>query len=158
MRKQIQVLMTAILILAVTTVAMAADPHIGTWKLNLAKSKSNSGPQAKNATATFTAIDNGIKLVGDSVDAEGKAAHQEFEAKYDGKDYPFKATGSTEAETIALKRVDDHTWAEVSKRSAKVTSGGQNTVSADGKTMTRTYTEKNAKGKAVTNIDIYDKQ
>ena len=89
MRKHILVAMTAILVLALATVAMAADPHVGTWKLNVAKSKFNPGPPPKSDTITFTTQDNGIKLVEDIVEADGKAYHIGFAAKYDGKDYPF---------------------------------------------------------------------
>ena len=101
--------------LALATVAMAADPHVGTWKMNVAKSKSKSGPPDKSSTVTVTAQENGIKLVGDRVDAEGKASHQEFAAKYDGKDYP--ATGIPDVDTVVLKKMDAYTWDEVLKKS-----------------------------------------
>lgn len=43
MRKHILVVMTALLVFAMATVSMAADPSIGTWKLNITKSKVISG-------------------------------------------------------------------------------------------------------------------
>jgi hypothetical protein len=86
MRKHVLVGMTAILVSAMATGALAADdPHIGTWKMNAAKSKSSS----TSDTVRFEPIDNGIKVVGDYVDAEGKIYHEEMTAKYDGKDYPY---------------------------------------------------------------------
>ncbi len=42
----------AILGPAVTLKPQAADPLIGTWKLNLAKSKFSPGPAPKSVTAT----------------------------------------------------------------------------------------------------------
>ena len=94
--------------------------------------------------------------MGDSLDAEGKPFHTEFTAKYDGKDYPI--TGDPDVDTVALKRIDANTWAEVLKKSGKEISRGQNAISKDGKTMTRTYTDKNAKGEKVTNTIVYERQ
>jgi hypothetical protein len=53
---------------------MAADPFVGAWKLNLTKSKYSPGvdPSPKNQEITITAQENGIKLVGDTVDSEGE--------------------------------------------------------------------------------------
>lgn len=155
MRKHILVVMTAILVLALATVAIAADPHVGTWKLNLAKSKSNSGPPDKNSTATFTVQDNGIKLVNDGVDADGKTYHSEFAGKFDGKDYP--ATGA-DFDTVALKKIDANTWSEVAKKAGKEIWSGTNAISKDSKTMTHTVKGKDAKGKDYTDISVFDKQ
>jgi hypothetical protein len=148
--------MICALVLALAVIAMAADPHVGTWKLNVAKSKINSGQPDKSGTVQCEAQDNGVKMVGDSVDAEGKAAHSEFAAKYDGKDYPF--TGDSDIDTISLKRIDANTWAEVLKKSGKEVLSGRNAVSKDGKTMTRTFKGKNDKGQEFNNTAVYDKQ
>ena len=50
----------------------AADPAIGTWKLDAAKSKYTPGPPPKSATITYEETADGIKRTGESVDAEGK--------------------------------------------------------------------------------------
>jgi hypothetical protein len=143
-------------VLALAAIAVAADPHVGTWKLNPVKSKINSGLPDKSGMVTITAQDNGIGLVGDSVDAEGKAAHSEFAAKYDGKDYPF--TGDSDVDTISLKRIDPNTWGEVLRKAGKDVLRGQNAISKDGKTMTRTFKVRNDKGQEFTNTAVYDKQ
>jgi hypothetical protein len=144
------------LVLALAVIAMAADPHVGIWKLNVAKSKINSGPPDKSGMVTITAQDNGIRIVGDSVDAEGKAAHAEFAAKYDGKDVPF--IGDPGVDTVSLQKIDANTWSEVLKKAGKEVVKGQNAISANGKTMTRTYKLKNDKGQEFTNTAVYDKQ
>ena len=155
MRKHTLVLMTTIMVLALATMAIAADPHVGTWKLNVAKSKFH-GPADNSSTATFTAKDNGISLVVDGVDANGKASHSEFTAKYDGKDYPL--TGDPGTDTVSLKKIDANTWSEVLKKAGKEVGTGRNAVSKDGKTMTRTTKGKDAKGQAFNNTTVYDKQ
>ena len=151
----ISVTMIFILVLALATVAMAADPHVGTWKLNLGKSKYNPGPAPKSGMVTITAQDNGIKSVSDGVDADGKAIHSEFAAKYDGKDYPV--TGRS-YDTIALTRVDANTITLVPKKGGKAIGRGRVAVSKDGKTRTVTGKGKDANGHDTSFTMVYDKQ
>src|SRR5262245_45270132 len=64
------------------------DPIIGTWKLNLAKSKIIPGPPFKSLTVTYEAVGQGFKSTSKGTDAEGKPIDGQFTANYDGKDYP----------------------------------------------------------------------
>jgi hypothetical protein len=67
MRKHILVVMTAMLVLALATVAMAADPSLGTWTLNLAKSKFSPGEAPKSETYKKTQENGIFKLVFDGI-------------------------------------------------------------------------------------------
>ena len=68
-------LVTAALYFTVAAAAFAANPHLGTWKLNESKSKLVSG-EGKNHTVTYTEAEGGmIKLTADGVDKDGKATH-----------------------------------------------------------------------------------
>src|ERR1700693_438030 len=69
-----------------TSVALAGENWLGTWKLNAAKSKFSPGPGPKNEMLKFEATPAGIKLTHDGVDAEGKAMHGGYVSKFDGKD------------------------------------------------------------------------
>src|SRR5215470_17760684 len=82
-------------VLAVCLVVMSplsgftqTDPFIGTWKLNLAKSKYSPGPSPKSQTVTHEAVGQGVKFTAKGTDAEGKPIDFQFTANYDGKDYP----------------------------------------------------------------------
>jgi len=134
----------------------AADPFAGTWKLNATKSQITSGPPPKTEIATFIAQENGLKLVVDGVGADGKAIHVGYAAKFDGKDYPL--TGLADADTIAIKRIDANTFSELFKKAGKEVSSARLVSSKDGKTLTRTSKERNAKGEEVTNASVYEKQ
>ena len=156
-RRSFVVATTIILTLALATVAIAAEPYVGTWKLNVAKSKINIGPWIKSSTVTITAQDNGIWLVDDIVDADGKAIHVDFTAKYDGKDYSI--TGAPDEDTVALNRIDTKTWTEVLKKAGKQAQrSGRITISKDGMTMTHTTKEKNDKGQNFINTFVWDRQ
>ena len=142
--------------LALGITLWAADPAIGTWKLNAAKSKYTPGPAPKSATLTYEETADGIKRTGETVDAEGKTTSFEYTAKFDGKDYPV--TGSDLYDAISLKRINEQTAEGTLKKSGKVLSHARRVVSKDGKVMTLTMTGTNPKGEKMHNVAVYDKQ
>jgi hypothetical protein len=128
----------------------------GTWKLNVAKSKYTPGPPPKSATITYEETVDGIKRTGGSVDAGGKTTPFEYNAKYDGKDYPV--TGQDLYDTITIKRIDDQTAESTLKKSGKAVSNVRRVISKDGKVMTLTITGTNPKGEKMQNVAVYEKQ
>lgn len=135
-------------------VALAADPFLGNWKLNEAKSKLTGGP--KNTTVVYEAAGDSIKITTDGTDAQGKPAHSEWTGKFDGKDYPV--TGDPNADARAYKKVNDHTLTFENKKGGKVGLSGRITVSADGKTRTVHLSGTDSDGKKFTSTAVYDKQ
>src|SRR5215831_18523910 len=81
----------------------AADQQSGTWKMNPAKSKYSPGPAPKELTVEIAADENHIKLNADGTNGDGTPLHVEYDAKFDGKDYP--ATGMPNADSVSLKRL-----------------------------------------------------
>ena len=145
----------SVMLLASST-AVAADNWLGTWKLNLAKSKFSPGPAPKSLTLKFEASQDGIKLTSDGVDADGKPTHGSYTSKFDGKDVPW--AGNPNADTASPKRIDANSYQNTWKKDGKVTVTAKAVVSADGKTLTVTQTGKNAKGEAVNTTAVYDRQ
>ena len=144
-------------IVATTSVTAAADHWLGTWKLNLVKSKYNPPELApKSQTVTREAVDGGMKLVTDGIDAQGKPTHSEYTAKFDNKDYPW--TGQVNADTISLIRLDEEYYESTWKLKGEVTITTQTVVSRDGKTLTTNQFGKDAQGRSVSNMTVYDKQ
>jgi hypothetical protein len=133
------------------------DPQIGTWTLNVAKSKYSPGPVPKSATTKIEAAGNGTKFVVDQVLADGTTRHWESTAAYDGKDAPVIGN-NPDADTIARTRVNATTVQTVLKKAGKVTLTQRSVVSADGKTRTVTITGTNAAGQQVNNVAVYEKQ
>ena len=151
--------MTAAILLGVfggAVLAQSGNPLIGSWKLNVAKSKYNKGPSSTSGTTKVEAAGAGVKLTVDLVGADGKASHWMFTANYDGKDNPV--TGSSPyGDAVALTRIDAQTTRVVSKASGKVTVTQTIVVSGDGKTRTVT-TKGTLGGQAVDSVAFYDKQ
>jgi hypothetical protein len=157
MRKRILMAMTAILVLALATAAMAADPFVGTWKLNVAKSKFPQGQALKSWTTNDEAKEDGmIKSIHEGVGADGQAFHREFTWKYDGKDYPVK--GDPTADAIAFRRINANTYDYMIKKGGKEVGSGRLVFSKDGKTDTITGKTKDAQGQEVTSISVLEKQ
>jgi hypothetical protein len=148
-------LLTALGVLVVPALLLAADARVGTWKLNVAKSKVEAGPVAKSRTIKVEAAGEGVKVQVDAVLADGKSQSYSYTAQYDGKDYPV--TGNPDVETIAFKKVDDNTLEATPKKGGQATATMTIVVSKDGKTMTATAKGKNDKG-PFTNVAVYDKQ
>jgi hypothetical protein len=149
--------LVVISVLALTTVVIAADNNIGTWKLNLAKSNYSPGPAPKSQILKIEAWgDDGVKYSADGVGADGKPTHAEFQAKYDGKDYPFK--GNPDADVLSYKRVDANTVEATTKLNGKSTIAAKAVVSADGKTRTVTQMGTNAHGQALSITSVYERQ
>ena len=150
------------LVIALTSVLVFAgvafsDNHAGTWKLNLAKSSFSPGPAPKSQTLKVEAWgDDGLKYSADGVGPDGKPTHAEFQAKYDGKDAPFK--GNPDSDTLAYKRIDANTLEATTKLKGKATITAKVVVSKDGKTRTVTQTGTDAQGRTVKNVLVYDKQ
>jgi hypothetical protein len=133
----------------------AADPQMGTWKLNEAKSKITSGT-TKFTTVTLKNMFGNIKITGDGTDADGKPRHVEWSGKFDGKDYPV--TGDPSGDTRSYRKVNDRTLEVTVKKTGKVRVTARSVVSADGKSRTATVSGTTPKGKKFKNTAVYDKQ
>ena len=153
------VLTKAILALAITTVAaFGADNTLGTWKLNVAKSKYTPAPMPiKSLTITREAAEGGVKQTVTGERADGTAINASYTAKYDGKD--VQVAGNSQYDTIAIKQVNANTLTDERKKTGgpyKAT--GRTVVSNGGKTMTTTTKGTNAEGKEFTQVLVFDKQ
>jgi hypothetical protein len=142
-------------LLAGVAVCFAADANMGTWKLNEAKSKFSPGAP-KNDKVVYAAAGDSVKVTVDGTDGDGKATHNEWTGKFDGKDYPV--TGDPTSDARAYKRIDANTLGLTIKKGGKETVSGRIVVAADGKTRTVTLTGTDAKGGKVTSTAVYDKE
>jgi hypothetical protein len=147
---------TLALCLLATAVGFAKDsPHMGTWKLNEAKSKFAPGA-GKNHTVVYEAAGDDIKVTVDGTDAAGQPTHNEWTGKFDGKFYPV--TGDATSDERSYKVVNSRTLLLTGKKGGKVSLTGRIVVSANGKTRTVTTSGTDAQGKKFKNVAVYDKQ
>jgi hypothetical protein len=149
---------TALLLvaLALSVTAAAADEHSGTWKMSPAKSKYSPGPAAKSVNLKIESDENGVKIDAQGTDGDGNPTHVEYTAKFDDKDYPVN--GVPNVDTVSVKRIDANTIEATMKKGDQVVMTVISKVSKDGKTRTSTFKGKDAQGRAVNNVVVYDKQ
>ena len=146
---------------ALGTVAAQAQPSpfIGTWKLDLAKSKFDPASIKPKASETLNiqAAGSGVKVTIDGTDAKGAPTHTEYTvATLDGKDYPLK--GSANYDSVAIKSIDANTRMVVNKKGSSVVRMLRDIVSKDGKSATFDVVGYNAQGVAFHEVAIFHKQ
>jgi hypothetical protein len=135
----------------------AADNFLGTWTLNVAKSKYDPGPAPKSQTTVLEAVADGrIRERGDRINADGSRTQWEWTAKFDGNGYPVK--NDPDRDTVSLKKIDDNTIEVTNRKDGKVTNTMKIVVAKDGKSRTNEASFTNAKGVKVHNVMVFDRK
>jgi len=149
----------AVIALALSFVAagacFAANPHMGTWKLNEARSKL-APAMGKNNTVVYSEEKDKMKVTVDGVDKDGKPTHGVWVGQADGKTYKMK--GNLAWDAAAYKVVNDHTYGITTTKGGKVRTNGTSTVSANGKTRTVAMEVTDAAGKKFKSKAVFDKE
>jgi hypothetical protein len=160
MRKFSFGLAVAVICLSISGVMMAQDnPLVGTWKLNLEKSKYSAGMAPKSLTRTVSVDGDSVKYSFEGAGPDGAALMYAFTVKYDGKDYDITGSGAPySADHIAIKRINSHSYSATLKKDGKIVGTSTATVSKDGKTTTVAGKGKDAKGNSLEATQVYEKQ
>lgn len=152
-------LVATVLSLPLVVRAQAPDAWVGTWKLNLAKSKyepANLAPKSQTIKQD-AAAGGAVKTAVDVVDAQGKTQHQEYMVTFDSK--AVAIPGAADANTTRVyKRIDSRSYEYVQSVAGKPTVTVRTVVSADGKTRTLTTTGRNAQGQTINSVAVYERQ
>jgi hypothetical protein len=135
--------------------AFAADPVVGTWKLNVTKSKFNAGSELTAGTRVYTEANGLYTLDQKLTGADGKQRSNRAQYR-DGKEEK-QATGGP-ADTTLGKKIDANTWDFDLKKDGKVVGHVHRVVSADGKTLTVQNTGVQLSGATGDETLVFDKQ
>lgn len=153
------VVATALLVTSAALLAQirpAAEPPpqlIGTWRLNVAKSKYSPGPPLRSETRVYARQADGVHGVVTRVHMDGRTEKFEYVANF-GNDHVV--TGIPEYDRVTLRRVDELTSDAVLSHAGMVFGVARRTIAPDGRTMTITFDRKNAET-PVHNLAVYDK-
>ena len=139
-----------------TGTALAADPVIGTWKLNLAKSTFSPGPAPKSQTRIYSESAQGMTVAVKTTAADGKDSTTNLIFKEDGKSYP--ASGSPDFDMVSVTRVDALTVHSSQTKAGATVGNAVRSVSKDGKTLTFAQKGTHAGGAKFDDVSVYDKQ
>lgn len=137
--------------------AQTAEPIVGTWKLDVAKSTYKPGPAPKSTTIEVKQAGKAIEVAVDAVNADGSPLKWGFTSLRDGKE-EAKVTGNPLFDTVTANRESANAGTNLYKKGGKLVMTTKIAIAPDGKSMTVTSTGTDAKGQAVNNVAHYTKQ
>ena len=155
-RRTLLVGLTLVVFAVLTAFAQSPlENFLGTWRLNVEKSKATPGPGPTTVnTRTYEDRGGGVLRV-TSRSLEGKVTNHYEVTPADGRYYPFR-----DGLTIAYTIVDPYTIDFTFKEGGRLLTdrGGRQTFSTDGKTKTIVRKGINAQGQATITTLVYEKQ
>lgn len=142
-------------LLAFATLGLAADPFVGTWKLDTAKTKYTTGTPPKSQTITIkeAGADLDVNITGTAADGSPIASH-----------YTVPAGGgagkiiSSPYDSVNSKRSSPTERSVEYAKGGKVVYSTASKLSADGKTLTVKAKGSNPMGQNVEATNIYTRQ
>ena len=143
-------ILTAIMVsgLAIATLPQPSfaqnNSLIGTWKINLDKSKYNSGTAPRSQTNVYQQDGQNIKGTARGVDWQGNPMEVTLLHTYDGQPHP--TTGNTFYDSSTYTRVDANTIIFSRSKAGKLVVVGTIVMAPDGKSYTTTTTTTAGKG------------
>src|SRR5206468_9755246 len=100
---------TTVILCILSARLLAADnPFLGTWKLDVAKSKFSPGPGPKELTVRLEQDGDKVRRIATGTNADGSAIHEESSTPWDGKDH-VAAKPSESSRTVAITQLDSRT-------------------------------------------------
>jgi hypothetical protein len=140
----------------ITEASASTDPFIGKWILNPQQSKYAAGTCPRLMVIEMEATDSGIRYRSDTTYANGRTAHAEYTADYNGRQVLVWG-GYGLMLPVSLKRIDSHTVVASYFKSFQVVATSRRVVSRDGRQMTITTISQDRSGKTVTTLGVYQK-
>lgn len=131
----------------------ADDPLLGTWRLNVSRSKYKPGPPPKSQTRIYEKHPFGIRATVRTVNADGRSTTVQSVYDYDKQEHPV--TGSEEVDAIVVTRINNYTHAATLSHAGHEIGTFQRVISKDGKQMTVTLKRQNPEAD---NVEIYEKE
>ena len=154
MKKALSLIMLATVMFAGP--ALAADPIVGTWKLNLAKSKFSPGAELSAGTRVYTEANGTYTLEQKFTAKDGKETSSRVQYR-EGADVK-QASPIAGVDTTHAKKLDANTWDFDLKKDGKIVGHVHRVVSADGKTLTAHNTGTRVSGATGDETLVFDRQ
>jgi hypothetical protein len=132
--------------------ALAEDPLLGTWHLDIDKSTYRPAPRPDSQTRIYEKHRFGIKATVKTVYADGRSTTVQSVYDYDREEHPV--TGSEDVDTIVVKRLDAYTHEATLSHAGQEIGTFRRVISKDGKQMTVTLKRRSP---PADNVEIYDK-
>jgi hypothetical protein len=135
-----------------------SDPFVGTWELNVAKSKFGPGAERRSETRIVESSPTGMKVSVDRTNADGSDQQYNYTTNFDGKPHPITGMAPYGADSVAVTLGTSNALSFKLTKGGKTVGSGTSLVSADAKTLTLTSKGIDANGKIVSSVAVYDKR
>jgi hypothetical protein len=130
------------------------DALLGSWQLDLARSRYIPGPPPRSETRTYVRDNDGMKGTIRRQRDDGREEVIEYRADFD---HEYPVMGTEAYDTIRLKRIDARTAEAVLSHAGRVFGTARRVLSEDGRTLTITFRQED-RGILENNIAIYRKK
>jgi hypothetical protein len=143
-----------VLVLAFASALLAADPFVGTWKLDTEKTKYKTGTPPKEQTVTFSEEGSELHVIVKGTSSDGQAISTHFIVPVAG------GTGKiveSPYDAVSAKAGNNERETSFSKGGTVVYTAHAK-CSANGKTMTVVVRGTNPSGQTVDGTNYYEKQ
>jgi hypothetical protein len=143
-------------LLSLGTALIAADPSVGTWKLNPAKS---SGPGLpKEVTLIISEKGNNFHIAVSATSAAGTPVSYTFDVPQAGGE--GQISGSPAFDKVSISHADNYVTDGTMTKAGKMVRTIHSVISRDGKSMTQTVKGTDVQGKRISAslIEIFEKQ
>ena len=144
------------LLLCLAVGLWAADPWLGTWKLNVAKSKLDPGSPLKSSVTTTEMVGDQMKKTMEPEMTTGEKLKMSWIGKLDGRDYPVQ--GAPFSRTLAVRVLSPTVREEIYKSDGRRTITARGVLAKDGKSMTWRIRGTNTDGSPATGTFVFEKQ
>ena len=128
------------------------DPVIGTWQLDVSKSKYNPGPGPKSETRVYRWTGEGILAVTTRTHRDGRVEKIEYGADQDSINHVM---GTPDYDAVTLKRVNAFTSEAVLSHAGRLFGTARRVIAPDGMTMVITFRQESQP--PIVNVSAYTK-
>ena len=128
---------------------------LGSWRLDLVKSRYTPGPPPRSETRTYVRDQEGMKGTINRRREDGREEVIHYRADFD---HEFPVMGTQAYDTIRLKRIDARSAEAVLSHAGRVFGTARRVISEDGRTMTITFRQEDRAGILESNVAVYRKQ
>jgi hypothetical protein len=128
------------------------DPLLGTWVLDVAKSRYSPGPPPQNQMRSYEKHRLGIRATVKTVQADGRSTTVQSVYDFDNMEYPV--TGSEDVDSIVMKRIDAYIAEATLTHAGREIGTLRRVIAKDGKSMTVTLQRTTP---PANNVEVYEK-
>jgi hypothetical protein len=150
-------LVCVLALIAIPGVASAADPFVGKYKLNAAKSATTGGQLPPEMTLTISEDGGNLLIATSARSADGSAIPSDvLTVPKAGGTVPAPKGASYDSTRVSRK--DANTIDVVAMQNGKERTRVTFALSKDGKVLTRSFTSTNAQGRPVNGTSVLERE